>query len=68
MSKCISSIHSCIIIRKIFICCIIRRIYINHFYFSLMRLFKQLERSKVVPLNKKIHLSAVINEKAFIFS
>ena len=32
-----------------------------------MRLFKQLERCKVVALNKKIHLSTIINEQVFVF-
>ena len=68
MLKQIVTIHIIVIVYPICRTRIIRRIYVDEVNFTLMCLFKQFKRSKIVSLNEKIHLSAIINEQVFIFS
>ena len=67
MPKCISQIHSRIIISKIFICCVIRRIYVNHFDLTTMCLFQQFQCGKVIPFKQEIHLPTVVDEQIRLF-
>ena len=66
MPKSISSINQGIGICKAIFQSIIRRIYVDKVNFASVRLFKQLQRSKVIPLDEKIHFAAVVDKKAAV--
>ena len=55
-----------IIVDKILISRIIRRIYVDKVNLAFVCLFKQLQRSEIVALDEKVHLTAVVDEKAAV--
>ena len=66
MSEGILFVYIIIVVSKISFTTIIRRIYVNKVNLAFMCLFKQLQRSEVVALNEKVHLTAVVDEKAAV--
>ena len=66
MLKHIGFINLNIGINKAFTQSIIGRIYVDKVNLAFVCLFKQLQRSEVVALDEKVHLTAIVDEKASV--
>ena len=66
MAKSVADIYKRIIIYKVFVSGVIWRIYVDKVNLAFVCLFKQLQRSEVVALDEKVHLTAIVDEKAAV--
>ena len=66
MSEGILFVYIIIVVSKISFTTIIRWIYVDKVDLAFMCLFKQLQGGEVVALKEKVHLTAVVDEKAAV--